>query len=199
MSTRSKEFLIIGLGNPGEDYQFTKHNVGFVLVDELVRRWNCGPFKKKWQALSVSAKLQDCKIQIVKPQTYMNRSGVSVGQFSRFYKSKPDQILVIHDDLDMHPGRIKLVQGGGAGGHKGIKSIVEHLGTNDFCRLKIGIGRPGKEDVHKDYPVEKYVLSSLTKHELDILESRYLAIEKGLKIFFSTDLAKAMNHLNGLK
>lgn len=199
MSTRGKEFLIIGLGNPGEEYKFTRHNVGFMLVDYLMNRWHCSSFQSKWQALATSAKLEDCKVHLIKPQTYMNRSGVSVGQFSRFYKTKPDQILVVHDDLDMHPGRIKLVKGGGAGGHKGIKSITEHLGTNSFIRLKIGIGRPGKGEVHRDYPVEKYVLSSFNQIDLDAVENRYLPIEDGLRIFFSADLAQAMNLLNGLK
>ncbi len=129
----------------------------------------------------------------------MNRSGQAVGQFYRFYKVDPDQLLIIHDDLDMAPGRVKLVKGGGTGGHNGIKSLVETLGTKDFYRLKFGIGRPGNGTIHRDYPVDKYVLSNFTSEELDILESRYDGVEDGIRHFLKGNPAKAMNILNGFK
>jgi PTH1 family peptidyl-tRNA hydrolase len=129
----------------------------------------------------------------------MNRSGKAVVQFYRFYKVNPDQLLVVHDDLDMAPGRVKLVKGGGAGGHNGIKSLVESLGTKEFYRLKIGIGRPGNGAVHAGFPVDKYVLSNVTHEDFNILQSRYNSIEDGILAFLQGNPAKAMNLLNSLK
>lgn len=199
MTTKNKEFLIIGLGNPGDEYDLTRHNAGYLVLDKLAEKWNCSAFHHKWDADVTSTRLDGYRVNLIKPLTYMNRSGSPVARFCQFYKMSPDQLLVIHDDLDMHPGRIKLVKGGGAGGHKGIKSIVEHLGTKDFIRLKIGIGRPGQGDVHKEFPVEKYVLSNFSSNELEVLDSRFQSIEIGLRNIFDNDLAKAMNLLNGLK
>ena len=194
-----KEFIIVGLGNPGSQYHSTRHNVGFCVIDELARRWKAPVFLEKWQAQYVSLSTRDEKIHLIKPLTFMNRSGMAVGQFYRFYKSKPDQLLVIHDDLDMAPGRIKLVKGGGAGGHKGVKSLVETLATPDFYRLKIGIGRPGNGEIHPGFPVDKYVLGNFTDEELTVLQSRYGNFAAGIDLFLQGYPAKAMNLLNGLK
>jgi len=194
-----KEYLIVGLGNPGQQYMSNRHNVGFILVDELAKCWNSAAFQEKWQAEYVSVSVGREKIHLLKPLTYMNRSGMSVGQFFRFYKLNPDQLLIIHDDLDMAPSRIKLVQGGGTGGHNGIKSLVEILGSREFYRLKVGIGRPGNGQVHPDFPVDKYVLSNFTAEETTLLQSRYKVIEKGLRFFLQGNPAKAINLLNSLK
>jgi PTH1 family peptidyl-tRNA hydrolase len=129
----------------------------------------------------------------------MNRSGKAVAQYFRFFKILPDHLLVIHDDLDMAPGRIKLVKGGGAGGHNGIKSIVENLGTPDYFRLKIGIGRPGKGGIHQDIPVENYVLSKFDEPDMKIVESRYPSIQQGVELFLQGETAKALGLLNSLK
>ncbi len=129
----------------------------------------------------------------------MNRSGQSVAQHYTFYKIIPDKLVVVHDDLDMAPGRIKLVKGGGAGGHNGIKSIVSSIGTNDFYRLKIGIGRPGQGEVHKDFPVEKYVLSNLSAGEVQILQERYTHLIEGMKYLFDGDVGRQKGVLNSLK
>lgn len=195
-----KEYIIAGLGNPGEQYCSTRHNVGFFIVDELARRWTTSEiFQEKWHAQYLSLTVGEDKVHLVKPLTFMNRSGKAVIQFFRFYKIAPEQLLVIHDDLDMAPGRVKLVKGGGAGGHNGIKSLVEMLGTKEFYRLKIGIGRPGSGLVHADFPVDKYVLSSFSAGELEILQSRYDSFEKGIRLFLQGNPDKAMNLLNGLK
>lgn len=194
-----KDFIIVGLGNPGDQYRSTRHNVGYFVVDELARRWKAAVFQEKWQALYVSLLFAEGTVHLVKPLTFMNRSGMSVVHFSRFYKVFPDQLLIIHDDLDMAPGRIKLVKGGGAGGHNGIKSLVETLGTKDFYRLKIGIGRPGIGDIHADFPVDKYVLGNFTCEETEILQSRYDDFENGIRFFLQQNSAKAMNILNSLK
>jgi len=199
MTVKSRDFIIVGLGNPGDEYRSTRHNVGFLVVDELARRWNTALSLVKWQAECVSLMVSDKKVHLVKPLTFMNRSGMAVAQFCRFYKVSPDQILIIHDDLDMAPGRIKLVKGGGAGGHNGIKSLVETVGTKDFYRMKIGIGRPGTGTVHSDFPVDKYVLSNFTDDELTVLESRYDDFVAGIGLFLQGSPAKAMNLLNSLK
>ncbi len=194
-----KQYLIVGLGNPGQQYAANRHNIGFIIVDELARCWNSIPFQAKGQAEYVSLSVGGEKIHLVKPLTYMNLSGKAVDQFFRFFKLTADQLLVIHDDLDMAPGRIKLVQGGGTGGHNGIKSLVETLGTKEFYRLKVGIGRPGNGLVHPDFPVDKYVLSNFTKEEAALLQSRFSPIENGLRYFLQGNPVKAINLLNSLK
>ena len=195
----TQDFIIVGLGNPGAQYCGTRHNVGFFVVDELARRWNASVFLEKWQAQHVPLSTGEAKVHLIKPLTFMNRSGRAVGQYYRFYKITPGQLLVVHDDLDMAPGRIKLVKGGGAGGHNGIKSLVESLGTPDFYRLKIGIGRPGNGVVHPDFPVDKYVLGDFADDELAVLQSRYDSLADGIQLFCQGHPAKAMNLLNSLK
>jgi len=196
---RDKEIMIVGLGNPGEQYCNNRHNAGFLVVDELAKRWTFSVSKEKWNAKYCSFSLSERKIHALKPLTFMNLSGKAVVQHYNFFKMDSTQLLVIHDDLDMAPGRIKLVKGGGAGGHNGIKSIANILGTKDFYRLKIGIGRPGQGEVHQDFPVEKYVLGNFSDEELDIFRSRFDGIDKGLRLFVQGDPSKAMNLLNSLK
>ena len=195
----SKNYLIVGLGNPGDNYCNSRHNVGFLVVDELATRWNIKLNHEKWDGLHASLLFPYAKVFLLKPQIFMNLSGRSVSRYCRFFKIESTKLLIIHDDLDMAPGRIKLVRGGGAGGHNGIKSIVSSLGSNDFYRVKIGIGRPGKDGVHSDYPVEKYVLGSFEEYEKKILYSRYIAIEEGIKSFLQDGSDKAMTLLNCLK
>lgn len=195
-----KDFIVVGLGNPGAEYTGTRHNIGFCVLDELVAHYlGCVSYREKYQAHYCAATFGGAKLHCIKPMTYMNRSGQSVAQFVNFYKVKPAQIVVIHDDLDMAVARVKLVKGGGAGGHNGIKSIVASLGVNDFYRLKIGIGRPGQGDVHKDFPVEKYVLSNFTSDDVEILEGRYAEIVDGLEFLLKGDEGRAKGVLNSLK
>lgn len=193
------DYLIVGLGNPGAQYTLNRHNVGFQIVEELSRRWGHTLFIEKWQAFSSCFLFLGKKVHLIKPVTFMNLSGRAVVQYYRFFKVLPDKLLVIHDDLDMHSGRIKLVKGGGAGGHNGIKSIVESLGLNDFYRLKIGIGRPGKEDVPPGFPVEKYVLSDFNETEVDLMSARYSQVEEGIRLYLQETPEKAMGFLNSLK
>lgn len=192
--------MIVGLGNPGAEYSGTRHNIGFYVVDALaIHLDNLVSFKEKWNGLYGSTVYSGAKIHFVKPQTFMNRSGQSVSQFYTFYKIVPERLVVVHDDLDMAPGRIKLVKGGGSGGHNGIKSIVAAIGTNDFYRLKVGIGRPGQGDVHKDFPVEKYVLSNFSNKELDILTGRYDFLAEGITYLLGGDPGRSKSLLNSLK
>ncbi len=194
-----QNFLIVGLGNPGDQYAASRHNIGFLIIDQLAKVWNGSLTQEKWDGFYTSFSFPQAKVFLVKPQTFMNRSGRSVSQYLRFFKIAPTRLLVIHDDLDMDVGRIKLVLGGGAGGHNGIKSIKGSIGTKEYYRLKIGIGRPGKGGVHSEYPVEKYVLSSIDANEHEILQARYNALVDGIESFFEDGPDKAMNLLNCLK
>ncbi|MDK9708619.1 MAG: aminoacyl-tRNA hydrolase [Desulforhopalus sp.] len=193
------DYLVAGLGNPGEQYRFNRHNVGFQVINELATRLGSTIFQEKWNAFSTSLQMSGKKIHLVKPNTFMNLSGRAVAQYYRFFKLSPDRLLVIHDDLDMTCGRIKLVKGGGTGGHNGIKSLVECLGTKDFYRLKVGIGRPGKGDVPLEIPVERYVLSDFSETEMAFISIRYSTIEEGVALFFQEKADLAMGLLNALK
>ncbi|MDP3480349.1 MAG: aminoacyl-tRNA hydrolase [Desulfoprunum sp.] len=193
------DYLIVGLGNPGDSYEKTRHNVGFIIVDELARRWDCSLTTEKWQALSGRVSIGCCRICFVKPTTFMNLSGRAVALYAEYFKISPDRLLIIHDDIDMPPGRLKLVTGGGAGGHNGIRSLIQSLGTQDFRRLKIGVGRPGKGDIHPDTPVEKYVLSQLSKDERMLLDERMDILEQGIKYLLEEQPVKAMNLINAVK
>jgi peptidyl-tRNA hydrolase, PTH1 family len=193
------DFAIIGLGNPGRNYQVTRHNIGFLFVDFLARR-ACLEFQaSKWEALILRSLICGRRTFLLKPQTFMNLSGRSVAAFTRFYSIPPTHVIVVHDDIDMAPGRVKLVDGGGSGGHNGIKSIVQHLGTADFLRLKIGIGKPGTASVHPDMPVDAYVLASFSTEELNLMEERFRQIEAGLEPLLAGDLARAKTLLNSIK
>ncbi len=161
-------FLLVGLGNPGPEYERTRHNIGFQVVDTLLEEGlpNCSfsAFKKNFKGVSSEGMFQRQKIFLLKPLTYMNLSGDSVGAMMRFYKIPLDHILVIHDDLDLPLGTVRFKNDGGNGGHNGLKSITDHIG-NAYWRLRIGIGHPGARE-----KVTPYVLSPFTKEE-DIVVS----------------------------
>lgn len=193
------EFLLVGLGNPGPKYADTRHNVGFLVIDELARLWGERIASQKWDAQFCRLNQWGVRLTLVKPMTYMNLSGRAVAEFVNFYRIAIGNIVVIHDDLDMHPGRLKLVTGGGAGGHNGIRSITQHLGTADFHRLKIGIGRPGKNGVHPDFPIEQYVLSAMSNEEADLLHERMSSIEDGLRYLVNDGPSRAMSLINSIK
>lgn len=191
--------MIIGLGNPGDQYISNRHNIGFIVLDELVGRWRAAIPKDKWQSQYSIAQVGSCKVHLVKPMAYMNKSGHAVARFCQFFKIAPDNLLIIHDDLDMAPARIKLVRGGGAGGHNGVKSIIQILGYNDFYRLKIGIGRPGQGGVHPDFPVDKYVLSDFGTEEMNNMHNRFADLVQGIEDLIVEGPSVAMNLLNRLK
>ncbi|MBY0445297.1 MAG: aminoacyl-tRNA hydrolase, partial [Burkholderiales bacterium] len=138
--------LIVGLGNPGSDYAQTRHNAGFWWVDEVAKDANASlRHDNKFHGLAAKARLHGSDFWLLEPQTFMNRSGLSVVALAQFYKILPAEILVVHDELDIPAGQIKLKQGGGNGGHNGLKDIQAHLGTPDFWRLRVGIGHPGNK------------------------------------------------------
>lgn len=195
----SDSYTIAGLGNPGPKYLKTRHNIGFMLVDWLADFHGAVFSADKHQGLSSRIRLGGERVNLLKPQTFMNRSGRSVASFMRYYDLHLSRLLVVHDDIDMHPGRVKLVEGGGTGGHNGIRSIVKELGTNKFFRLKIGVGRPGTGGVHPDMDVDKYVLADFSPAELKEIEDRFDDIGAGLDYFVRGDVGQAMTRLNAIK
>lgn len=182
--------MIVGLGNPGKEYVQTKHNVGFMVIDKIAEELNTSVEKRQCQAFTQVSTWDGEKILLVKPQTYMNLSGQSVMELLNYYKDKIDDILIIHDDLDLPTGQLRFKQGGGAGGHNGIKNIIAHLNSNDFDRLKIGIGR-GKGET-KDY-----VLTPFAGIDKKLIEEAVIQSVEAVETWLHHGIAKAMNQYNG--
>jgi PTH1 family peptidyl-tRNA hydrolase len=159
------DLLAAGLGNPGREYERTRHNVGWLVADELARRHG-GSFRGKFSGQLAETRLDELRVALLKPETYMNESGRSIGAACRFFKAEPADVLVVHDDVDLEPGRLQTRLGGGLAGHNGLRSIAQALGTNDFLRLRVGVGRPGRGDRRS---VADYVLSGF-EPEVDVDE-----------------------------
>ena len=155
--------LCVGLGNPGQQYLMTRHNIGFMAIDAISHFYNFPSFKKKFQGDFTESKFGEVSVGLLKPQTFMNLSGSSVQAAMAFYKIKPEQVVVVHDDLDLVPGQIKVKLGGGAGGHNGLKSIDQSIGNN-YWRLRLGIGHPGARHL-----VTSHVLSAFEPSDHDWL------------------------------
>jgi PTH1 family peptidyl-tRNA hydrolase len=167
--------LIVGLGNPGAEYARTRHNAGYWFVDELVRRkggsWRGDP---RYQCELVRTSVEGMDLWLQKPLTFMNGSGLAVGSFARFHRIEPESILVVHDEIDLPPGAVRLKQGGGHGGHNGLRDIIAHIGA-DFWRLRLGVGHPGSKDEVIDYvlsrpaPAERESIEAALLRGLDII------------------------------
>ncbi len=155
------DLLVAGLGNPGREYERTRHNAGWVVLDELARRHG-GSWRSKFSGSLAEVRLGELRLGLLKPETYMNESGRSVGGAVRFFKVEPEHVLVVHDDVDLEPGRLQARAGGGLAGHNGLRSLAQHLGSQDFLRLRIGVGRPGRGDPR---PVADWVLSPFAPEE----------------------------------
>lgn len=188
--------LIVGLGNPGEKYEETRHNAGFLTLDYCALRLGLQMNTQKMQGVFGTTRLSENKVFFLKPQTFMNRSGECVQSFMKYFDITLENILVVHDDLDLAPGRVKIVQGGGAGGHNGIRSLIQHLGTKDFARLKIGIGHPRDNAETAQMPVEKFVLSRFSNGEWKMFQDNQTRIADGIDTFIESGVLSAMNLLN---
>jgi len=187
--------IIVGLGNPGEKYENSRHNTGFMVADELLR--NLMPVEKalwkeskKFSALM--ARLPD--LFLAKPQTFMNASGFAVAKIASFYKIRPSDIWVIHDDLDLSLGKVKIRKKGGFGGHRGVKSVIEQLGTDELVRFRIGIGHPGLGSSKDE--VEKYVLASFCSGEKSKIKKAIKKTTKAVEMALQEGLERAMNKFN---
>ncbi|GAB4525943.1 MAG: aminoacyl-tRNA hydrolase [Anaerolineales bacterium] len=194
MSTSSQPpttFLIVGLGNPGREYQHTRHNAGFLLLNRLAQEMGVSFSRLQSKALVTQGQWEGRKIILAKPQTYMNLSGQAVGALMKFYKLPPAALLVAYDDVDLPFGHLRMRPQGGTGGHKGMTSITQHLGTQDFPRLRIGIDRPpGRMDA------AAYVLQNFTPTELDALSESFTRGIQAIRLFVTTGIESAMNYVN---
>jgi peptidyl-tRNA hydrolase len=161
--------IIAGLGNPGSRYEKTRHNIGFMAADEMARRWSFGPERAKFQSViregEVPTASGSVKVLLMKPQTFMNESGRAVGEAARFYKIKPEDVIVYHDEIDLAPGRFRMKKGGGAAGQNGVRSMISQLGP-DFRRARMGVGHPGEAHL-----VHGHVLSDFHKADLSWLDA----------------------------
>ena len=144
-SASTLDLLVAGLGNPGREYERTRHNAGWMVLDEVARRHG-GSWRSKFSGSLSEVRLGELRLALVKPETYMNESGRSVAAAARFFKVEPDSLLVVHEDVDLEAGRLQARRGGGLAGHNGLRSLARDLGTQDFLRLRIGVGRPGRGD-----------------------------------------------------
>jgi PTH1 family peptidyl-tRNA hydrolase len=179
--------LIVGLGNPGSKYDKNRHNIGFMAVDRIADDHGFSSWKSKFSALISEGTVDGEKILLLKPQTFMNRSGQSVGEAMRFYKLSPADIHVIHDELDLAPGKARAKQGGGHAGHNGLRSIHSHIGA-DYGRVRLGIGHPGSKD-----QVARYVLNDFAKSDSEWLDDLMRGISDGIGQLAKGDSGKFMN------
>lgn len=159
-------YLVAGLGNPGSEYDMTRHNIGFAAIDYIADKYNIQIKKLKYKALFGETNINGEKVVFVKPQTYMNLSGESVRDFCSFYKIPPENVIIICDDISLLPGKVRIRRKGSAGGHNGLKSIIYQLNSDSFPRIKIGVGSPE----HKDFDLADFVLGRFTKEEIPVLE-----------------------------
>ena len=185
-------WLVVGLGNPGDQYENTRHNAGFRVVDELADRGDFPVQRLKFHALTNTAVIGGQGVLVMKPVTYMNLSGEAVGEAAQFYKLPPDHVLVISDDVDLPLGKLRLRKGGSAGGHNGLKSIIQHLGTDQFPRLKVGVG--GKP--HPDYDMADWVLGKLQGEDKKAMDEAARRAAQAVECLLSQGMDKAMNQYN---
>lgn len=187
-----KTFLLVGLGNPGREYRDNRHNVGFMVIDRLIVRLNAKGMKLQSKAIVTTALHEEHKLILAKPQTYMNLSGNAIQGLARFYKLPLENLLVVHDDLDLPFGTIRIRPGGGPGGQKGMASTIESLGTQGFARMRIGIGRPPGRMEPADY-----VLQDFSRDEMKSLSEILDHASEAALTFVMEGLDNAMNHFNG--
>ena len=178
--------LIVGLGNPGSRYERNRHNIGFMAVDEIVRRHGFGPFRGKFQGAISEGNIGGERVYALKPQTYMNASGDAVGEAARFYKIAPEEIAVIYDEIDLAPGKLRVKRGGGAAGHNGIRSIDEAIGE-DYWRVRLGVGHPGVKEL-----VQPYVLQNFPAEEMAWVAPLVAAVAEAAPLLVADDAAGFM-------
>jgi PTH1 family peptidyl-tRNA hydrolase len=182
--------LIVGLGNPGPRYADNRHNIGFMAVDEIVRRYSFGPIKTKFHGAIAEGTVGTERVICLCPTTFMNESGRAVQAAMQFYKLSPEDITVIHDEIDLPLGKVKVKRGGGAGGHNGLRSIDAHIGP-DYWRIRLGVGHPGIKEM-----VKNFVLMDFGKEERKLVDEINRVCAENLPLLFSADENKFMNKIN---
>ena len=190
---RKRMYLIVGLGNPGREYVGTRHNMGFEAVDALCAKLDISMKKEKFRAVYGEGRIGKEKVLVIKPQTYMNLSGESVREFRDWYGIEDDHVIVIYDDISLPVGTLRIRERGSSGGHNGIKNIIYQLGTEEFPRVKIGIGTPE----HPDYDVKDYVLGKFSEEEVKILIQTVIRAAKAVEEMILQNPQSAMNLYNG--
>ena len=173
--------LVVGLGNPGEKYDGTRHNAGFIALDAIARAQNAAPFRLKFHALVSECTVGEERVLLMKPETFMNLSGEAVGEAARFYKLSPEQIVVLCDDISFAPGKMRIRRKGSAGGHNGLKSIIAHLGSDAFVRFRLGVG----EKPSPAYDLADWVLGKFPKEDLAALDALSATLPEALALWFS--------------
>ena len=193
LSKKTKyDFLIVGLGNPGDKYSKTRHNAGFRAIDKLIDDVAVGNEKKKFDAVIIDGQIADKKVLIIKPQTFMNNSGKAVSQVVRFYKIPTDKIIVISDDVSMDAGRLRIRSKGSDGGQKGLRDIIELLGTDEIIRIKVGVG----QKPHPDYDLADWVLGKPSKEDEEKISLSEADAAAAAKLIISKSINDAMSKYN---
>ena len=186
------EYIIVGLGNPGLQYAVTRHNAGFILIDALAEKYSVKIDRAKYKALVAEATVCGKRVLLMKPQTFMNLSGEAVGEAARFYKIDPSHVIVLSDDISLDVGKIRVRRKGSAGGHNGLKSINEHLGSEEYPRFKIGVG----QKPHPDYDLASWVLSNFSSDEQKALAELKDTVAAGIEKALLGDIDGAMQICN---
>lgn len=187
------EWLVVGLGNPGPKYEWTRHNMGFLVINELAERESIPVQRLKFKALTNTAVIGGKSVLLMKPTTYMNLSGEAVGQAARFYKIPPERVLVISDDVALPQGKLRVRRSGSAGGHNGLKNIIAHLGSDQFPRVKVGVG--GKP--HPDSDMADWVLSPFTGQDRKAMEEAIARAADAVTLLLDKGVDQAMAKFNG--
>lgn len=185
-------YLVVGLGNPGKQYDMTRHNIGFHTIDYIADKYNAKLTKLKFKAVYGEATISGERVYLVKPQTYMNLSGDSVAEMAQFYKVPVENIIVINDDISLDVGRIRVRGKGSAGGHNGLKSIIYRMNSDAFPRVKMGVGAPK----HEDYDLADFVLGRFTKEEIPVMEDAIKKAETAVAEIVKNGIQSAMNKCN---
>ncbi len=185
-------WLVVGLGNPGGQYENTRHNAGFLTADELARRGRFAIQRLKFKALTAAVEISGQGVLMMKPTTFMNLSGEAVGEAARFYKIPPDHVLVISDDVSLPLGKLRIRTGGSAGGHNGLKSIIQHLGADQFPRVKVGVG----EKPHPDYDMADWVLGKFQGEDKKVMDEAVKRAADAVECYLKDGPQKAMNRFN---
>ena len=191
-SSSTYDYLIVGLGNPGAKYEITRHNAGFLFVTKLEDELNFKAKKLKFHSLVGDTRICGKKVLVMKPQTMMNNSGVAVSECAKFYKIPAENIIVVFDDISLEPGKLRIKRKGSAGGHNGIKSIIAHLGTENFPRIKLGVGKKP----HPEYDLADWVLSNFPKSDIPLVRNAIDDACNALEYMVKGDIDGAMSRFN---
>ena len=182
-------YIVAGLGNPGDEYKLTRHNAGFLAIDYIAEKCGVRIDRIKFHALTAEARLGNARVLLMKPTTFMNNSGVAIGEAAAFYKLPPENIIVLHDEISFAPGLFRIRRKGSAGGHNGLKSIIASLGSDAFPRLKIGVGQKPAPD----YDLVDWVLGKFPKADMELLSAKYPDIYSSVELIVMGKIEEAMN------